>query len=217
MTREKALVRTSHGPQLQDWIRYAEYSPGRPEERSRKSPRYPRFRYVLGGKLRDPGARLFPPPVIPGSLCWIGLNPSTATHLGDDPTVRRIQRFTLAAGYAHYEIVNLFAYRSRHPEELAITQDPVGPQNHALVAQTVHRADRVICAWGAVPDSAIREQRAAEIRWLYRLLTDPPSVNTACFGFTASGAPRHPLFLRKTAPLLAMSWDWIPDEWRQTA
>ena len=205
-----------------DWSRYAEYSPGDPGQARRNHRDYPEFRYLLGGELREPPGQLLKrtPPGIPGKLCWIGLNPSTATHHWDDPTVRRIQSFTLAAGYRRFEIVNLFAYRSPEPKKLAEALDPVGPRNHEHVSEAVHRAARVICAWGTagwcVGHDRIRAARFEQIRWLYRLLTDPPGVNAACFGFTASGAPRHPLFLRKTAPMLAMTWDWVPDEWRRT-
>ena len=217
MTTAKARVRTTCGAQLMDWSQYAEYSPGDPAQSRRSSPSYPRYRYVLGGRLREPQALLEPAPRLPGTLLWVALNPSTATHLWSDPTVRRIQRFTLAAGYTCYEIVNLFAYRSRHPEELTATEDPVGPGNRVVVRMAVGMADRVVCCWGALPTAGIRDQRAAEIRWLYRLLTRAPHPKACCLGFTASGAPRHPLYLPSRAPMLAMTWDWVPEEWRRSA
>ena len=191
-----------------DWARFAEYSPGDPGQCRRDSSNYPRYRYLLGG------VRGLHTPRVPGTLLWIGVNPSTATHLWTDPTVRRIQRFTLDAGYGRYEIVNLFAFRSRDPEDLPPAADPVGPGNRDVIREAIHRADRVVCAWGAVPNAGIRARRAVELRALVRLLTArgaPPSV---ALGFTQSGAPRHPLYLPRRALMLAMRWDWIPEGWR---
>ena len=202
---------------MADWLRYAEYSPGDPGQSRRSHRTYPRYRYLLGGELRDPNATALLRPRIPGTLLWIGLNPSTATHLWDDPTVRRIQRFTLDAGYGRYEIVNLFGFRSRHPEELSADPDPVGLRNREQITGAIRTAERVVCAWGAVPTAAIRKERAEEIRHIYGILTVPGATASVCLGFTASGAPRHPLFLSRRAPMLAMSWDWVPDSWRRSA
>jgi hypothetical protein len=46
-------------------------------------------------------------------VCWIMLNPSTATHDVTDPTVERTLRFAQLWGYGAVEVVNLFVYRGR--------------------------------------------------------------------------------------------------------
>ena len=45
----------------------------------------------------------------PKTCAFILLNPSTADHLNDDPTIRRCVAFAKAWGYRRLEIVNLFA------------------------------------------------------------------------------------------------------------
>lgn len=45
-------------------------------------------------------------------VCFIGLNPSTADHELDDPTVRRWMHFARAWGYAGFTAVNLYPLRS---------------------------------------------------------------------------------------------------------
>ena len=62
-------------------------------------------------------------------VVFIGLNPSTADHRVDDPTIRRCMGFAERWGYNALRVVNLFAYRTPYPEELKKAQDPVGPYN----------------------------------------------------------------------------------------
>ena len=55
----------------------------------------------------------------------IGLNPSTADHIQDDPTNRRIADFSRRWGYGGYVLGNLFAYRSPDPKALKQARDPI--------------------------------------------------------------------------------------------
>ena len=57
---------------------------------------------------------------------FIGLNPSTADHTKDDPTVRRCKQFALDWGYGGFHIVNLFGYRATKPTDMIKQADPVG-------------------------------------------------------------------------------------------
>jgi hypothetical protein len=124
-------------------------------------------------------------------VCFVMLNPSTADALVDDPTIRRCLGFAQAWGFSTLSVRNLFALRATDPKELLTADDPVGPYGDAELAAAV-TADVVVCAWGAkVPFG--RDKRALE------LLGDKPLF---CLGTTASGAPRHPLYLSKDAPLI---------------
>ncbi len=48
-------------------------------------------------------------------LAIIGLNPSTADAVKDDPTIRRCKHFAQAHGYGSFVMLNLFALRSTDP------------------------------------------------------------------------------------------------------
>lgn len=125
---------------------------------------------------------------------WVMLNPSTADHTTDDPTLRRVTAFTRRFGCGSVAVVNLYALRSTDPAALRHHPDPVGPLNDAFLRHTVAEAGLVVCAWGGSlpsPDRAL-----AVIRVLTRT-----GARLRCLGTTTSGQPRHPLDLPNTTPL----------------
>lgn len=116
---------------------------------------------------------------------WIMLNPSTATAMDDDPTIRRVRSFSEALCVGGFQVLNLFALRATDPSILAIHPDPVGEDNDSLISWFArHHRGPVIVAWGAhaqlVPDRVDR---------VLNLLGDVP---LHCLGVTKDGHPRHP-------------------------
>jgi hypothetical protein len=119
-----------------------------------------RYRYELGRRWDD------------GPLLeWIMLNPSTATHTVNDPTVRRCIGFAQQWGYGAIVIRNRYAYRATQPDELCFVDDPLGPANHMYLMRA--DADCTIVAWGA---------------------SAPPDWPLP--GRNISGSPIHPLYVR---------------------
>lgn len=116
------------------------------------------------------------------------LNPSTADATLDDPTIRRCIGFAQSWGFHRLDVVNLFAMRETNPAELKKYMDPVGPRNNAITIDIIRRASLIVCAWGAHP---FAKERATFIRALLG------SYRLHHLGLTASGAPRHPLYLKK--------------------
>lgn len=142
------------------------------------------YRYVLKRRWGD-GPR----------ACFIMLNPSTADHANDDPTIRRCIGFATREGCGELVVVNLFAFRATNPRVLATVDNPIGSMNGHYVRSAVHACDGpLIAAWGAhtMADSCetAREVRAYSFG---RLM---------CLGKTASGAPRHPLYVKSNAQLV---------------
>jgi len=127
----------------------------------------------------------------PGRLLWVMLNPSTADATTDDPTIRRVVRFTRDNGFGQLCVVNLYAYRATDPDQLAHAPDPVGHLNRAAVISEVWRATAIVCAWGAHAAARRAELRHA-IAWHAQQVDRP----VFCLGVTANGAPRHPLYVR---------------------
>ena len=125
----------------------------------------------------------------------IGLNPSTADESQDDPTIRRCVGFAKREGCGRLVMLNLFALRSTDPAALLQSTAPVGPENDdTLLRETREPNAIVVAAWGAHKTTG---WRAIDV--LTKLM-----VPLWCFGRTASGAPRHPLYVKADAPLLPL-------------
>jgi hypothetical protein len=153
--------------------------------------RYGKYRYHLYRKIdggRGPVAT------------FIMLNPSTADHEVDDPTIRRCLAFCRRWGCADLHVANLFAFRATNPAELRRTYDPVGPENRTYVRQLVEKAMEqlipgpVVCAWGE--HGAFMDQDKTVLDWIADL------CEPMCLGLTRNGQPRHPLYLPYSARLI---------------
>ena len=118
-------------------------------------------------------------------IVFVLLNPSTADATRDDPTLRRCLGFARRWGFGSLEVVNLFALRSPSPAALRAAADPVGPENDRWLTEAVERADAVAAGWG---NHGPLLGRAEAVR---ARLPD----GTLCLGVTASGQPRHPLYV----------------------
>lgn len=129
-------------------------------------------------------------------LLFVLLNPSRADAGLDDPTLRRCIGFAHDWGvYGSVELVNLYAYRAPDPRTLKHVADPVGPLNDHHIQQAAGRAGKIVVAWGVLGKLHGRDQA------IQRLLTQP----LWCLGYTRGFAPRHPLYVRRDAPLLPYS------------
>lgn len=133
-------------------------------------------------------------------LVFIGLNPSTADALVDDPTIRRCIGFARDWGYGGIYMLNLFAYRTRDPAEMIAEKDPFGPENEYWLRNTAELADEpgseimVIAAWG---NDGVHLNHDKEVVKMF--------PNLKCLGVNKSGQPKHPLYLPKTTKPIAYS------------
>ena len=117
-------------------------------------------------------------------LLFIGLNPSTADEINDDPTMRRCIRFSKDLGYGGFIMANIFAYRSTNPEKLKIVKDPIGDKNNYWIKKLDQEAGLTIAAWGTHGEYLNRGKEIME-------LLD----NLYCLRKTKGGFPAHPLYL----------------------
>lgn len=129
-------------------------------------------------------------------MCWIMLNPSTATADADDPTVTRCRCFARREGYAGLVIVNLFGLRSPSPRVLLYHPAPAGPGNDEMVLSQASRASVVVAAWGANGRLPRLASRRSEV------LKTLAGIPLWCLGVTRAGEPRHPLMVRTETPLI---------------
>ena len=135
------------------------------------------YRYVLWRNWRASGKRVL----------FIGLNPSTADHLCDDPTIRRCIGFARAWGYDGMLVGNLFAFRSRRPDVLRKATSPIGPDNHKWLLEMASAADLHIACWGNAGRFMSQDQA------VHKLFD-----SLHCLKLNSTGTPAHPLYLRKS-------------------
>ena len=129
-------------------------------------------------------------------VAFVMLNPNAADAVRDDPTIRRCISFARGWAFGSVDVVNLFGYRTRDPRELLRVGDPVGLENDRFLRRAVRSADLSVCAWGAAAAAATRAKVIAD-------LFDGCALR--CLGRTLSGAPRHPLYLRRDTRLRRFS------------
>jgi hypothetical protein len=142
------------------------------------------YRYAL--------RREFGAPPSPRVL-FVMLNPSTADHAIDDPTIRKLVGFAVRWGCLAVDVVNLFAFRATSPAEMKRAWrkrdvDIVGPENDGHIDHNVRNASRVIVAWGRGGTLFGRDREVlARIR--------AAGFTPEALGVNGDGTPEHPLYV----------------------
>lgn len=160
-----------------------------------------RWRYHLHRRWADGPAAVF-----------LGMNPSTADEVKNDPTIERFYRRVRAweseglfenmglPRPAAVEVVNVFAWRQKDskmlPGLIAAGIDIVGPGNDGAIVSTCAQASAVVCGWGK-PGHALLSRGPAVLQLLRRA-----GVTPYCLGINDDGSPQHPLYIGYSAPLL---------------
>ena len=119
-------------------------------------------------------------------VAFIGLNPSTADEVKNDPTVTRCIKYAQRWGFAGMHMLNIFALRSTDPQALYVPGDPVGPENDRYLVEVCQQVEQVVVAWGV--HGAVQQRDRAVLSLLERF-------PLWCLGTTKGGHPRHPLYL----------------------
>lgn len=125
-------------------------------------------------------------------VCFVMLNPSTATAVELDPTVTRCHGYAKRWKYQQLEVVNIFALRARDPQNLYAHIEPTGngadAKNDEAILAAATDADLVICAWGTHGEHLGRGQAVRD------LLTGH-GIALHVLRTTKDGHPGHPLYL----------------------
>jgi hypothetical protein len=153
-----------------------------------------KYRYHLHRELPGGGRRV---------ATFIMLNPSTADHLVDDPTIRKCIGFCQRWGCGELNVVNLFAVRATDPADMRKASDPVGEDNHEWVRRAVDTtrdfhepqdAGLVVCSWGT--HGSYMDRDLTVLGWIEGL------CKPMALGLTRDGHPRHPLYVPYSAELV---------------
>jgi hypothetical protein len=115
----------------------------------------------------------------------IGLNPSTADEVNDDPTLTRCINFAKSWGYGGVCMTNLFAYRATDPKDMKSQKDPIGAENDIWLNKLANDAGIVVAAWGNDGRYLNRSNMVVEML-----------PNLHYLKMNKSGEPAHPLYLK---------------------
>lgn len=127
------------------------------------------------------------------------LNPGTADAEIDDPTIRRCIGFAKREGCGALRVENLFAWRATKPDEMFAQADNAIGATDTAIREAARAADGpIIAAWGGDRRAEGRAREVTEV-------LDKLGVKLMCLGTTNSGAPRHPLYVRRDAGLFGFS------------
>lgn len=140
------------------------------------------YRYRLWREFRVPDAKPM------WRINFIMLNPSTADHDSNDPTVERCMRRAIDWGYDALDVTNIFALRSTDPYVLKAHAEPIGASNDEAIVSVAQQADTVIVAWGQ--HGTLGNRSKAVLDMLREAGVDPLALKVA-----VNGLPCHPLYL----------------------
>lgn len=122
-------------------------------------------------------------------IMFVGLNPSTANEMTDDPTIRRLSRkngFTHKNGYGGFYMMNLFPFVTTYPEKLKAQMEFGGmlAENDHYLRQVSLNCETIVFCWGNF-DTYGRDKEVMDM-----------FPTASCLGVNKSGSPKHPLYLK---------------------
>jgi hypothetical protein len=119
---------------------------------------------------------------------FIGLNPSTADEVQNDPTVARCIDYSMRWGFGALCMMNIFSFRATLPTVMKAQHNPVGKDNNRWLVEIAKDASVIVAAWGTHGSHLDRHQE------VIALLGD----KLHCLKETKEGFPSHPLYLKKS-------------------
>lgn len=126
---------------------------------------------------------------------FVGLNPSTADHVQDDPTITRCINFTKSWGGGGIYMANLFAYRATDPQEMMSQDDPIGSDNDFYLNELATQSQKIIACWG---NHGTYQQRSTAVK---ELLKD----KLYYLELNKTGEPKHPLYIHSETKIKSFS------------
>lgn len=123
------------------------------------------------------------------ALMIIGLNPSTADAINNDPTVARCINFGKTWGYGRIYMMNIFAYRATNPIIMKAAKNPIGKENDKWLVRVAARSDMILAAWGNHGFYLDRDIQIITLLKKYKLF---------CLDKNVTGCPKHPLYCKQS-------------------
>lgn len=129
------------------------------------------------------------------ALLFIGLNPSTANDIKNDPTIARMVSFGKSWGFGGLYVGNLFSIVSANPDVLFFESSVEQPNglNDEAIKQMNKLCSTVLVGWGEWGQNA--GLRPAQVLSLI-------GERAFCLKVNKSGEPSHPLYLPSSSKMI---------------
>jgi hypothetical protein len=127
------------------------------------------------------------------AVCYLMMNPSTATEVDNDNTIERCQRRAVALGFGGIVIVNVFPYRLTDSRQLKFVDDLIGDMDEAddAIAYGVRDTAMTICGWGEHNELIL-----PRVQHVLTMLTELGLAGKLhAIAVNGDGSPRHPLYV----------------------
>lgn len=119
------------------------------------------------------------------TITFIGLNPSTADYIEDDPTIRKCIKIATHLGAGGFYMANIFAYRSTDPSKLWKCNNPIGDENDEYLIKLANFSEKIIACWG---NNGRYLNRSDFIKSMF-------NNRLYCLTINKTGEPKHPLYI----------------------
>tara|TARA_B100000959_G_C14880025_1_gene582112 strand:+ start:597 stop:1049 length:453 start_codon:yes stop_codon:yes gene_type:complete len=116
------------------------------------------------------------------NILFIMLNPSSADEDLDDPTTKKIIRFSKKWGFGGMHICNLYTYRTSNPKKLFSIPKNKRGNNKNEIKKYAEKCSKVVYAWG---------NKEKVPSWLNEMVLNPTYIE-----LSKEGIPKHPLYLK---------------------
>lgn len=129
---------------------------------------------------------------------FVGLNPSTANQMEDDPTIESVKRISRFNGFGGFYMMNCFPFITTDPDYLKMGFSKYHEdQNMVYLIQTGQLVKDIVFAWGNFKEpKAYGMDRALEELF----------PNAKCITKNKNGSPAHPLFKKGNTALIDWSY-----------
>ena len=121
----------------------------------------------------------------------IGLNPSSANEVRNDPTITRGIKRASNDGFGGFIQANMYAYVSTNPNVLLGDGDFIGELNDDYIRYLTGIAGQTICGWGSFKPVF---KRATQVLSMIK--------ESYCLGVNSDGQPKHPLYIGYEVPVI---------------
>ena len=132
------------------------------------------------------------------TLYCFGINPSTATNIRDDPTIKKVKSAAKKSGFNNVVMLNIYPQRATDPDNL---DNKINTKEHKknlqIIMSVIKNGSTVWAAWGNLID-----KRAYLIDCLNEIQCKLKAKNICWVKMdklTKKGNPRHPLYLKYQA------------------